>query len=73
MIPAKKRYKIHNDEFLAIVEAFKTWCHYLEGCKHKVLVLTDYNNFRRFMDRKSLSSRQVCWAQDLSQYHFWMN
>ena len=36
--------------------AFKTWRHYLEGCKHKVLVLTDHNNLRRFMDMKSLSS-----------------
>ena len=31
MIPAKTRYKTHNGEFLAIVEAFKTWKHYLEG------------------------------------------
>ena len=30
MIPAKTRYKTHNGELLAIVEAFKTWRHYLE-------------------------------------------
>ena len=70
MIPAETRYKTHNAELLAIVEAFKTWCHYLEGCKHKVLVLTDHNNLQQFMDTKSLSSRQVCWAQELSRYHF---
>ena len=35
-----------------------------------MLVLTDYNNLRRFMDTKSLSSRQVRWAQELSRYHF---
>ena len=35
-----------------------------------MLVLTDHNNFCRFMDAKSLSSRQVRWAQELSQYHF---
>ena len=57
MIPAKTWYKTHDGELLAIVEAFKTWRHYLEGCKHKVLVLMDYNNLRRFMDTKSLSSR----------------
>ena len=70
MIPAETRYKTHDDELLAIVEAFKTWRHYLESCKHKVLVLTDNNNLRQFMDIKSLSSRQVRWAQKLSRYHF---
>lgn len=35
-----------------------------------VLVLTDHNNLRRFMDTKSLSSRRVPWAQKLSRYHF---
>ena len=70
MIPTETWYKTHNSEFLAIVEAFKTWRHYLEGCKHKTLVLTDHKNLRRFMDMKNLSSRQVRWAQELSCYHF---
>ena len=70
MFAAETRYKTHDGELLAIVEAFKTWRHYLEGCKHEVLVLTDHNNLCRFMDMKSLSSRQVRWAQELSWYHF---
>ncbi len=70
MIPAKTRYKTHNQELIAIIEAFKTWRHYLEDCKYKVLVLTDHNNLCRFMDTKNLSSRQVRWAQELSWYHF---
>ena len=70
MIPAETRYETHNSELLAIVEAFKTWRHYLEGSRHKVLVLTDHNNLRRFINTKSLSSRQVRWAQELSRYHF---
>ena len=73
MIPAETRYKTHNAELLAIIEAFKTWKHYLEGCKHKVLVVTDHHNLCRFMDTKSLSSRQVWWAQELSKYHFWID
>ena len=73
MIPAETQYKTHDGELLAIVEAFKTWRHYLEGCKHKILVLTDYNNLRRFMNTKSLSSRQVRWDQELSCYHFRIN
>ena len=66
MISSETRHKTHNEEFLAIVEAFKTWKHYLEICKHEVLVLTDYNNLRQFMDTKNLSSRQVWWAQEPS-------
>ena len=73
MIPAETRYKTHNGELLAIVEAFKTWKHYLEGSQHEVLVLIDYNNLQWFMDTKSLSSRQVRWAQELSRYHFQIN
>ena len=70
MIPAETRYETHDGKLLAIIEAFKTWRHYLEGSQHEVLVLTDHNNLRRFMDTKSLSSRQVRWAQELSRYHF---
>ena len=70
MIPAETRYETHDGELMAIVEAFKNWMHYLEDCKHEVLVLTDHNNLRRFMDTKSLSPRQVRWAQELSRYNF---
>ena len=70
MIPAKTWYETHDSKLLAIVEAFKTWRHYLEGCKYEDFILTDYNNLCYFIDTKSLSSRQVRWAQQLSQYHF---
>ena len=73
MILAKTRYETHDGKLLAIVEAFKTWRNYLKGCKHKVLVLTNHNNLQRFMDTKSLSSCQICWAQKLSQYYFWID
>ena len=33
-------------------------------------MLANFNNLRRFRDTTSLSSRQVCWAQELSRYHF---
>ena len=70
MIPTETWYETHDGELLTIVEAFKMWRHYLEDCKHEVLILTDHNNFRRFIDTKSLNSRQVRWAQELSRYHF---
>ncbi len=43
IIPAETRYKTHNRELLAIVKTFKSWRYNLEGCKHKVLVLTNHN------------------------------
>ena len=70
MISAKIKYKTHNGELLAIVEAFKTWRHYLEDWKNKVLVLTNHNNLCYFINIKNLSSGQVWWAQTLSRYHF---
>ena len=70
MILAKTRYKTYDNELLAIVEVFKTWYHYLEGCKYKVFIFTNHNNFHHFMDIKSLSSCQVWWAQKLSCYYF---
>ena len=59
MVPAKTRYKTYDGKLLAIVKAFKTWRHYLKGCKYKVLILTNHNNLWRFMDTKSLNSCQV--------------
>ena len=59
MIPAKIRYETYNSKLLAIVKVFKTWKHYLEDCKYKVLIFTDHNNLQRFIDKKSLGSRQV--------------
>ena len=70
MIPAETRYKMYDGELLVIVEAFKTWRYYLEGSQHEVLVPTDHNNLRRFMNTMSLSYRQICWGQELSCYHF---
>ena len=59
MISAETQYKTYDAELLAIVKAFKTWCHYLKGCKHEVLILTNHNNICRFINIKNLSSRQV--------------
>ena len=70
MIPAETQYETYNGKLLAIIKAFKTWLYYLEDCQYKMLVFTDHNNLYCFMDTKSMSSRQVCWAQKLSQYHF---
>ena len=48
-------YETHDVELLAIIKVLKNWHDYLEGCQYEVLVLTNYNNLRWFMDTKSLS------------------
>ena len=73
IIPVETRYKTYDGELLAIVKAFQTWQQYLEGYKHKVLVLTNHNNLCCFIKTKILSFCQVWWAQELSQYHFWID
>lgn len=40
MILAKTRYKTHNNDHLAIVEAFKIWYYYLKDCRYKFLFLS---------------------------------
>ena len=35
-----------------------------------MFLLTNYNNLRKFMNTKSLSSKQVCKVQQLFSYHF---
>ena len=55
IIPAKTQYKTYDGQLLAIVEAFKTWRHYLKGCKYEILIFSNHNNLCRFMDKKSQS------------------
>lgn len=59
-----------RNSILTIIETFKTWRYYLKDSKYKILVFTYYNNLRRFIDTKNLSSRQVCWTQKLLKHHF---
>ncbi len=65
MIPTEIQYKTHDRKVLTIVEAFNTWKHYQKDCKYKVLMLIDHNHLQYLMDTNSLSSQQVCWAQQL--------
>ena len=73
MISTEIKYETHNSKLRTIIEAFKTSKYHLEESQYEVLVFTDHNNLRWFMNTKSLSSKQVCWAQELSYYHFWVD
>lgn len=70
MKSAERNYVTHDQELLAIVEAFTVWRHYLEGAKHQIRVLSDHNNLRFFMTTKALTRRQAHWAEYLSGFDF---
>lgn len=53
MIPLKAQHKIYHGEFLAIVEALKTWHQYLKSFKHEIMVFMDHNNFGYFLVKKT--------------------
>jgi hypothetical protein len=44
MIPLLPQWK----QLLAIVRAFKAWCHYLEGPIHPIDVFSDHSNLTYF-------------------------
>jgi hypothetical protein len=47
--PAKINYEIHDKELLAIVDAFKEWCHLLERVQHEITMYFDHKNLQYFM------------------------
>ncbi|KAJ9271473.1 hypothetical protein DTO212C5_2553 [Paecilomyces variotii] len=68
----ERRYEVHDQELLAIVEAFKHWRHYLDGSKHPARIQTDHANLRYFFTTKTLNSRQARWAELLAGYDFYI-
>jgi hypothetical protein len=70
MIPAERNYETHDQELLAVVEAFKQWRQYFEGAPHAIRVLVDHANLRGFMKVKQLNGRQARWATFLASFDF---
>ena len=68
--PAERNYEIHNLELLAIIQALKTFRHYLEGREDTVEIWLDHGNLVYFMTKQKLSHRQARWALYLSQFKF---
>ena len=55
---------------LAIVKCMRHWCHYLEGSRNPIQVLSDHDNLKTFMTTKALNHRQARWAELLANYDF---
>jgi hypothetical protein len=67
---AELNYPIYDKEFLAIVNAFKEFRHYLLGSKHKIKVYTDHKNISYFATTQQLSGRQLRYAEYLSEFDY---
>ena len=67
---AELNYPIYDKEFLAIVNAFKEFRHYLLGSKHQTKVYTDHKNITHFAKTQELSGRQLRYAEYLSEFDY---
>jgi len=63
-------YDTYDKEFLVVFEVFHTWCHYLEGLKQPIDIITDYKNLKYFLITKLLFYCQAKWLEFLSQFNF---
>ncbi|CAJ0966396.1 unnamed protein product [Ranitomeya imitator] len=50
--------------------AFEEWRHWLEGAKHRVVVLTDHKNLIYLESAKRLNPRQARWSLFFSRFDF---
>jgi len=67
---AERNYEIHDQEFLAIMEAFKEWKRYLWGEEEPVREYTDHQNLQSFLTKNVWNQQQIRWAQGLTNYNF---
>ncbi|CAJ0940100.1 unnamed protein product [Ranitomeya imitator] len=68
--PAERNYDVGNRELLAMKWAFEEWHHWLEGAKHRVVVLTDHKNLTYLESAKRLNPRQARWSLFFSRFDF---
>ena len=68
-MPPKLNYDVHDKELLAIFEAVKIWCHYLEGSPTLIDMVTDHKNLEYFSTTKLLIHFQVHWLEVLCQFN----
>ncbi|CAJ0952688.1 unnamed protein product [Ranitomeya imitator] len=68
--PAERNYDVGNRELLAMKWAFEEWRHWLEGAKHRMVVLTDHKNLTYLESAKWLNPRQARWLLFCSRFDF---
>src|SRR5258707_2713994 len=65
----EKNYDTHDNELLAIFEAFKNCRHFLECSAEVIDTETDYKNLEYFTSSKKLLRHQARWAEFLGQFN----
>jgi hypothetical protein len=70
MNEAECNYEIYDREMLAITEALKDWCMYLEGLPRPFEIITDHCNLEFWRTAQNLTRHQACWALLLANYDF---
>ncbi|KAF6011172.1 hypothetical protein HII12_002767, partial [Brettanomyces bruxellensis] len=69
LLPAQMRYSIYEREFLAIVEALKTWRYYLMD--KKFIIQTDHRSLKYVKYQNSMSQMRVAkWLDFLTRFDF---
>ena len=52
---AERNYQIYNQELLAIIQALKTWRHYLLGTLHSVTIWCNHQNLTYYKNSQKLT------------------
>jgi hypothetical protein len=63
-------YEIHDKFFLAIIDSFQEWRHFLEEVVHPITIYTNHKNLEYFMSVQVLNRRQARWSISLSCFNF---
>jgi len=66
--PTEQRYKIYDQELLALVQALEDWRVLLEGARHPITAFTDHDNLRYFRTGQNLNPRQARWSLFLTRF-----
>src|SRR5260370_4856640 len=66
---AECNYDTHDKELLAIFQAYKNWCHDVEGSAKVIDKVTNHKNLEYFMTTKKLTQRQGRWSEYLSHFN----
>ena len=63
----ERNYSVQEKELLAIVDAFKAYRCYFDGCA-KITVRCDHSSLASFLSHKNLTGRRARWAAFLQPY-----
>jgi hypothetical protein len=64
----EQNYEIYDQELFGIIQALKAWCHYLQGSRHLVTILSNHKNLTYFCMAQKLNCQQARWSLLLLLY-----